>query len=316
VLNWVRSLIFMRRRRRSSIYQNLNRSALYFNAQMMLVGKNNPLVSGVNYDKLVEDTEKYRQIHFRAPTGNVHLDTCVCWVQGHVQNEPGEVDSGGDVPGEPRVERVKTTNVIDVFDPKTADSSKEPGTAKQMVKTPVEREPVDVDISGGSLRVRDGYTSTSRLERFIDCWAQHEGDALKLHQITIGGRTLSYRQAVLPPNWIAPAENGTRMVSGGARTSVWPADAPKRLYINFMDKCEKFADNEGGRSLIIDLPLSRIRACTGGTLLLKKIEQAQANGYYLKVYCWGHIVPRDGKAGYVIELALLDNLVLKVVKKQ
>src|SRR6185437_14347728 len=41
-----------------------------------------PLVSGVNYDKLSEETEKYRQLHFRAPAGHPHLDTCV-WVQDH-----------------------------------------------------------------------------------------------------------------------------------------------------------------------------------------------------------------------------------------
>ncbi|WP_241024555.1 hypothetical protein [Paraburkholderia sp. Ac-20340] len=274
----------------------------------------NPLVSGVNYDKLVEDTEKFRQIHFRAPVGNPHLETCI-WVQGHEQRQTGGGNADSDP--HPRVARSKSTNVIDVFRPKTSDLSADGPSGRPVTNSPVDREPPDVNPSTGrGARTRDGYSSTSLLERFIDCWAQFEGDELKEHQVVIGGKTLSYRQAVLRPDWITPDENGRRIVCGGARVKFWPEDTPKRIYINFMDECEKFDESEGGRSLTIDLPLSRVHAYGGGALLMKKIEQAQAPGHYLKVYFWGKINARDQRPGYVVEIEALDNLVFKAIARQ
>lgn len=274
----------------------------------------NPLVSGVNYDKLVEETEKYRQIHFRAPTGNPHLETCV-WVCGHAQRQASSSGTDGNL--HPRVKRSKPTNIIDIFRPKASDSTADVLSGERVTISPVDNEPPNAKPSSGSTgRNRDGYTSTSRLERFIDCWAQYEGDELKEHQVVIEGKTLSYRQAVLRPNWITADENGSRIVYGGARAKLWPEDTPKRLYINFMDECEKFDENEGGRSLTIDLPLARIHAYGGGALLMKKIEQAQAPGYYLKVYFWGGISARDQQSGYVVEIGALDNLVLKAIARQ
>ncbi|MBN3857967.1 hypothetical protein G3N59_31740 [Paraburkholderia sp. Ac-20340] len=86
--------------------------------------------------------------------------------------------------------------------------------------------------------------------------------------------------------------------------------------MNFMDECEKFDESEGGRSLTIDLPLSRVHAYGGGALLMKKIEQAQAPGHYLKVYFWGKINARDQRPGYVVEIEALDNLVFKAIARQ
>jgi hypothetical protein len=80
----------------------------------------NPLVSGVNYDKLAEESETYRQIHFRAPKGNPHTDACV-WVREDAgRQEP--VESDGEE-RKPRLERAKKTNVIDIFRPKAFDAN-------------------------------------------------------------------------------------------------------------------------------------------------------------------------------------------------
>ena len=83
-----------------------------------------------------------------------------------------------------------------------------------------------------------------------------------------------------------------------------------------MDECEELAEHEGGRSLTIDLPLSRIHAYRGGALLLLRIEQAKKSDHYPKVYCWGLIKPRDQRPGYVVEIDSLDNLVVKAIDKR
>lgn len=71
------------------------------------------------------------------------------------------------------------------------------------------------------------------------------------------------------------------------------------------------AQRAGGNLNSIDLP--RIRAYSGGALLLEKIKQAQTPGHYLRVYCWGTIKARDQRPGYIMDIPSLDNLVLKAI---
>jgi hypothetical protein len=273
-----------------------------------------PLVSGVNYDKLSEETEKYRQLHFRAPAGHPHLDTCI-WVLGHAQRHSKDCDT--DINDDARVERAKLTNVIDRFNPRSFDTLVDaPVGSPSATKLGAGHSPTSTDTSSGSVHARDGYSTTSRLERFIDCWAQFKGEDLNRHKVVIDGRTLSYRQAVLRPKWITPKEIRGRIAYGGARIKFWPDDKPSRIYISFMDECEELAEHEGGRSLTIELPLSRIHAYRGGALLKLRIEQAKKPDHYPKVYCWGLIKPRDQRPGYVVEIDSLDNLVVKAIVKR
>lgn len=275
----------------------------------------NPLVSGVAYDRLAETDEKYVQIHYRAPKGNPHTKDCMWMRQEVPPQEPVESDADDQLVRQPRA---KKTNVIDTFRPKKADSTVQTAwTDPTIPRPPVDgtppagpREPKDRN------REREGYSVTSSLERFINCWSQLDEEELKQNQVVIEGKTLSYRQTVTRPDWITPADNGARILQGGARAKFWPEDAPKRLYINFMDDCDKFPEHEGKRTLTIDLPLSRIHAYNGGALLLAKLKLAQSAGHYLKVYCWGTIKARDQRAGYLLDLASLDNLVLKAIPKR
>lgn len=269
----------------------------------------NPLVSGINYDKLAEESDKFRQIHFRAPAGHPHQDDCY-WVCEDATRRKPPASDGDD--GKPRMERAKKTNVIDVFMPKLSDEravKADPSTGEP----PTDGKPREAREPREKYRAREGYSSTTRLERFIDCWSQLEGDELKQHEVVIAGRALSYRQAVTHAEWLTPADNGTRIVQGGVKATFWPKDAPKRLYLNFMSGCDKFPDNEGGKTLTIDLPLSRIHAYNGGAMLLEKIRQGQAKGHYVKVYCWGDIKARDKREGYAMEVTSLDNLVIKAI---
>lgn len=165
-------------------------------------------------------------------------------------------------------------------------------------------------------KARGGYNKTPKLERFIDCWLQFEGDELKVHEVTIEGKTLSYRNAVTNPAWIKQEHNGQRVLYGAANISLWPAEKPTYLYLNFRDDCEQFDGNLGSKSLTIQLPLARIRQHRGGTVMLSKLQQAQLPDHYLKVYCWGKIRPRERRPGYVVEIKSLNNLVLKPVEKK
>lgn len=274
----------------------------------------NPLVSGVNYHRLAEETEKYRQPHFRAPKANAHLETCI-WSEeknGLSLAEPTTDES------QQRVARAKKTNVVDIFRPAEYDTlsgSPEERNSDTSILTPVATT-TDQATQRERNRIRDGYGSTSRLERFIDCWLQFDADQLKVHQVAISGKTLSYRQAVTNPAWITEEQNGHRILYGAARISLWPPAKPTRLYLNFLDDCEQFPAHLGNQSLDIDLPLARINQHRGGAVMLHKLTQAQQPDYYLKVYCWGMIKAKDKRPGYRIEIVSLNNLVLKPVAKK
>lgn len=144
-----------------------------------------------------------------------------------------------------------------------------------------------------------------------------ELDACRHHHIAINGRTLTYHQLCLRIITISEEENGSRVVYGGARVRAWPEDKPTHYYMNFIDGCDRFPEVGGEKSLTISLPIKRLKQSRRGALLTDRIEQASQPNHYLKIYAWGDITARSGnKKGYELEVAALDNLVLKVVKKK
>ena len=270
----------------------------------------NPLVSGVGYDQLAEEREKFRQIHFRAPPGHPHLPTCR-WVRDEEERTADTGDAAGT-----RRERAKATNVIDVFSPRRAEAPRPAGAGTAVTAVAADADGGDDAMQAGQPRSpRTGQTRTGLLEKFIDCWAQFEGDALKEQYVTIEGQRLSYRQAVTQVRWIAPDTNGRRIVYGGARITLWPAAQPKRVYINFIDECEGLPEHEGSRKLTIDLPLARIDEYAGGGLLTSRLTEGRSGKNYVRVFAWGPIEAIASKPGYRLTLESLDNLVVKVIAK-
>jgi hypothetical protein len=272
-------------------------------------GACNPLVSGVGYHQLAEEGEKFRQIHFRAPPGHPHLATCR-WVRDEAERNADTGDGDGT-----RRERAKATNVIDVFAPRRAEAASRPAGAGTASVADADGDGDDIGDTGQPRPARTGQTRTGLLEKFIDCWSQFEGDALKEQYVTIEGQRLSYRQAVTQVRWIAPDTNGRRIVYGGARIALWPAAGPKRVYINFIDECEGLPEHEGSRKLAIDLPLARIDEYPGGGLLTSRLAEGRSGKNYVRVFAWGTIESVDGKPGYRLMLESLDNLVVKVIAK-
>jgi hypothetical protein len=273
----------------------------------------NPLVSGINYHRLAEEDEKFRQMHFREE--HPHTGNCV-WMLDEAEHQRQQPDGDGE--HTPRLSRAKETDVIDVFRPKQSDTPiHPPGQASTPSSGPtVDGTPPERDNDTEKKRAREGYSSTTHLERFINCWSQLEGDALKRHEVVIEGQTLTYRQAVTLPKWLAPEQNGRRIVYGLVTISLWPAEQPTRIYLNFRDQCDKFDEHLGSRTLTIDLPLSRLNKHSGGALLKKKLAQAQTPEHHLRVFGWGEVKPRGNRPGYTLDIASLDNLVLKPVLKK
>ena len=272
----------------------------------------NPLVVGVNYHKNAEESDKYQQLHFKSHTNHPHIGTCV-WVVRDAGKR--EENPSGNERVDVRHPRPKATNVVDVFEPPHSDTLLGAASADARPPTVVSNDAPQED--GGQVGFRTGTTTTSRLEKLIDCWSNIDLDVRRHNRITIDGRTLTYYQLCLHIITISEEEIGSRVVYGGAHVKAWPKDKPTHYYIKFFDECDRFPEVGGDKSLTISLPIKRLKQSRRGALLTKRIEQASQPNHYLKVYAWGDIKARTGnKKGYELEVAALDNLVLKVIKKK
>jgi hypothetical protein len=265
---------------------------------------------GVNYDKNAEESDKYQQPHFKSHTNHPHIDTCVWVVRDAGKREKSPSGEERNV----RHPRSKATNVVDVFEPRRSDTLL--GAASADVRPPAVVSDDAVQEDGGQAGERTGITTTSHLEKLIDCWSNMEPEARRKNHVAIDGRTLTYHQLCLRVGILSEDENGTRVIYGGAHVKAWPEDTPTHYYVNFIDGCDRFSEAAGDKSLSISLPIKRLEKSRRGALLTDRIKQASRPNHYLKVYAWGSIVARAGsKKGYELEVAGLDNLVLKAVKK-
>ena len=276
---------------------------------------NNPLVSGVNYHRNVEGSEKYRQPHFKSLDKHPHISQCI-WVLGEARRRKQNRDDGLEIEGRrTRLSHSKATNVIDFFEPRHSD------VLRSMTLGAVEAPTMQVDaaVTHGQYRVHDraGITTTSRLEKLIDCWSEMARDERRNHSIAVNGQTINYQQLCLRVTQLWEYENGRRVVYGGARVKEWPTpDEPTHYFVNFMDHCDRFADVAGEKSLTISLPIKRLQQARRGPLLMERIKQSSLPKRYLKVYAWGEIVKRSRGKGYELKLEALDNVVLKVIESK
>lgn len=268
----------------------------------------NPLVSGVNYDKLVEESEKYVQAHFKSIAQQPHTDECV-WSQNELSRKRDVEVQGGS-----RISRSKTTDVIDVFNPRSSDTALLPSrnhNKPEVLKNQDDKPDADDRGQVGGL----GITATSRLEVFVDCWSRLNTNDRKNNTIKLGDQKITYYQAVLNPKHLLPSENGERIVQGLVRPSWWPKDNPTKLYLNFADSCKEFREVNFARHLTIEIPLVRINKYRGAALMLDKLAMADDPRFYLRAYVWGELIPAI-RSGYLLDLKALDNLTLKVITKK
>lgn len=268
----------------------------------------NPLVVGANYHKDAEASEKYRQPYFKSHEKHPHSDQCV-WVL--TDDRKRTEGSDGERRGE---DRAKATNLIDVFEPRRTDSPLRSVSAmSSSAASDSEASDPSAEVRGPT--ERSGISTTSRLEKLVDCWAQIDSEERKSCSVLVAGQALTYQQLCIHVKYLRANESGLRIVYGGARASAWPKEEPTHYFINFIDDLEKFGAEGANRSLTVSLPLERLQRSRRGPLLLERIRQGALPGHYLRVYAWGEVRPRANGNGYEVKLDALDNLVIKAIAK-
>lgn len=266
-----------------------------------------PLVVGANYHKDAETSEKYRQPYFKSHEKHPHSDRCV-WVLSDYRKR---TESSGVRRGE---DAAKATNLIDVFDPRLTDVPLRSVSAASATVSS-DREVSDVSAAERGPTERTGISTTSRLEKLVDCWARIDAEERKACLVLVAGQELTYQQLCIHVKYLRAKESGQRIVYGGARASAWPKESPTHYFINFIDSLEKFGADGANHSLTVSLPLERLERSRRGPLLLKRIRQGALPGHYLRVYAWGEVQLRANGNGYEVQLDALDNLVIKAIEK-
>lgn len=266
-----------------------------------------PRITGVNYRKLAEEEDIYRQPHFRENPKMPHLATCM-WVDRDRRARTATPPSDSGAVG--RAERAKGTDVIDVFDP--MDENCEAPTAGTASAG---------DAAAGATRggrshaaaahTREGITRTRRLERFVDCHRMLAGDvdALKHAKVVLAGQAISYWNAIVSVKRLAQGEDVRRIVNGNASIKRYPSG----IAIRFLSKLDRFPEAGAERTLSIWLDAEQLNGYSGAARLEKLVTAASHPGYRASVYFFGRIQPKQGRPGYEAHVDSLFNLVVKVL---
>lgn len=271
---------------------------------------NNPLVSGANYRKLVEEDSVYRMPHFRSLQQHPHHSDCQ-WIIAERRRiaQPGTTT-------EPRAERPKRTNHIDVFSPLASDPIR---ASSLNLKSPrligevslVDEDAENADSSSNASR---SWTITSRLERLVDDYESQSIEERKTNHLSIAGRQTSYYNGFIPVKFLREYEWQYKIVVGNVRVKRWPRDKHKGFFVTFYDLLAQHPAEWQLLRPTIWLPLNRLDRYVGGRRLVSQLEAACAERYYAKCYFFGGITLRDsdstGEKSAEILLGSLGSLVV------
>lgn len=278
---------------------------------------NGTKVTGVNYDKLVEELDQYVKPHFRENTK--HIADCE-WVEfeealTEFDDEPGGGAGGQDEPGGPeRGGNAKSSNVVDIFVPPTAGGARDGGRIPPDVVDRIRRIPGRGDrINAIKNYLRDNPNRTSFLENVVDSYLGLTTDEeRRAARLKIGeARLRSYRECFRPVRFYdrRPAED--YIFYGGASAMRYG----RNYSLMFYDRVE----HEGGeRRVSLYIEWARLNGYRHREYLLEFLEgMLEGKGRYATVFFYGRFRPSPKRDDYLdVEVDHFDNLVLRLKEKQ
>lgn len=270
-------------------------------------------VTGVNYDKLVEETDQYVRPHFRENTE--HTPTCE-WVELEIalhelKGERGTRgrDDGGNDEAHGIGRGRKTSNVVDIFIPSSDATAKVTGripaeTRSQVKRIPAQRGRVDAIKN----HLRENPNQTCVLEEVVDSYLSLTQDERRTARLRIGaGRQRSYRECFRPLSRYEQGAGDEFVYYGGARAKrIGP-----NFSLRFYDQV-RFGSEDRLISLYIQkAELDRYRHRAYLLEFLEKLVGGDAR--YATCYFYGRIVPSARNDAFLdVKLDHLGNLVLRL----
>lgn len=278
---------------------------------------NKTKVTGVNYDKLAEESAQFVKPHFRENTE--HISECQ-WVELEIAQDELKEETGGDSghrsPTSETRRRKKTSNIVDIFVPAATargmDSTEEArfsGILPREKSDELERIPHRRGrIDALKKYLRENPNRTSFLENVVDSYLILEPDERRMARLKIGdSRRRSYRECFRPIRFYNRRANDEFIYFGNA----WA----KRVGPNYSLRFYEQAEVEGEKRLIslyiekVKLDEYEHRAYLSE--FLEKLVSRESR--YATCYFYGLIQPSEKNQAFLdIKLDHFDNLVLRL----
>ncbi len=263
--------------------------------------------TGVVYDRLVEDDEKYVAPYFRENPHTPHLPDCE-WVELEeaIQTLQDEMDTNPESEEAIRVRNLKATDWVDVYDPKFGgdEDISDVADTRSRVKSGSKSERIRTIKQA----LRTSLTKTSFLQKVVSAYEQmdiatRKATALKI--ITVG--ELLFSQAFKRVQWATP-QMMPRIFFGGATVKRYS----NNFAITFFDKVSW----EGHEKRVsVYLTGGQLATYRHRVYLIALLESAAEKNRYATCYFFGSLNPSAKPDWLSVQIAHLDNLVVIVRSK-
>lgn len=281
-------------------------------------GANATRVTGVNYDKLVED-ERDRVVvkpHFRMNPETRHSPACEWMARERALKAPDCSDAEPDRQGRAHhLRHLKSGDLVDVFLPNfSATRSMPPDPAE-----PSSAASAGQELSGSGRddelrqRGRSNPTRSDFLETVVGAYELLELEERREAALRIGqGPRLPYSKAFCRVEHYFSVR-GERIFHGGVRVR---AHGPN-FAVRFFDRIARTSKLGTPHVLDVSLYLKR-EALLGhwnGTFLVAQLAEATRPAHYAHCYFFGSLVDHPNRADrLVVEVQTLDHLAFTVRK--
>jgi hypothetical protein len=273
---------------------------------------NTTKVTGVNYDKLVEEGDcVVLRPHFRMNPDSRHIDACE-WVAQELQRL--DSDNGDTYPrrAHRQFRHLKASDLVDVFWPAPAAA---PGLldkeADATVSHSADRES---EILGGTRTPGQGRSSNRTrvdfLETVTSAYELLEPEERREATIRIGrGPTLSYQKAFCRIEHYLGVP-GCRIFHGGVRVQLHGPN----FAVRFFDRIQPYqAGSNVPRTVLLYLKQETLQAHWNGRFLAAQLTEAARPGRYAHCYFFGRLVPHaTHNDRLVVNVDTLDHLAFTV----
>jgi hypothetical protein len=276
-------------------------------------------VTGVNYDKLVED-ERDRVVvkpHFRMNPETPHSAECEWLVRERafevLDSAAAEPEQRGRAHG---FRHLKFSDLVDVFSPgcATTSATRSEGTESSGAAS-LSQKPSEVKYDAGlSRRQSSNPTRADFLDAVVSVYELLEADERREAVLRIGrGPKLPYSRAFCRVEHYFSAR-GERIFHGGVRVGLHGPN----FAVRFFDRVAAPNQRRAGEALVVSLYLKRetVLEHWNGKFLIAQLSEAAKPDHYAHCYFFGRIQPHPAASARLIAVVeSFDYLAFTVRRK-
>ena len=278
--------------------------------------QNDVKVSGVNYDKLAEDTDKFVKPYFRSIKEHPHSLDCVWLIfetarkeikqEGHVENVTGGHRSP------------KASDYVDVFTPKQSESELFIDEVKEVIDDLKKVGESRQKIEYIKQRFRRSKTKSTLLLNVVNCFLSMNEQMKRQSKLALGngGTPRDYQDIFLHLSNFSFHNSQEYIVYGGATVSktVKNDDQTTGYRIKFYDRIvqQNSLQEQKEYSSQLYLSISRISGYKKGAHLKAMLDEvSNSKSEYVQVFFYGSLnLSQKYENVSEVQISHLDNLVL------